>query len=156
VLISSFTTAKKLKMKSDVPLMWLFWETFQYTRRSFDEALRPHGISGTQLSVLNRIAQRPGLSGVELARLMLTTPQAAQLTLSTLERKGLVERKPDIGNGHITRSFLTRKGCRLVDLCRAEVHDVEKRLLGVLSPTEQEALSELLSSYLQQLPETGR
>jgi DNA-binding MarR family transcriptional regulator len=135
--------------------MWLFWETFQYTRRSFDEALRPHGISGTQLSVMNRVAQRPGLSGVELARLMLTTPQAAHLTLSTLERKGLVERKPDTGNGHISRSFLTREGRRMVDTCEAEVRHVERRLLAVLSPKEQEALSELLSSYLQQLPETG-
>jgi DNA-binding MarR family transcriptional regulator len=135
--------------------MWLFWETFQYTRRSFDEALRPQGISGTQLSVLNRIAQRPGLSGVELARLMLTTPQAAHLTLSTLERKGLVERRPDIGNGHITRSFLTQEGRHLVDTCEAEVRDVERRLLAILSPDEQEALSELLSSYLQQLPKSG-
>jgi DNA-binding MarR family transcriptional regulator len=144
-----------LEKKNNVPLMWLFWETFQYTRRSFDEALRPHGISGTQLSVMNRIAQRPGLSGVELARLMLTTPQAAHLTLSTLERKGLVERKPDTGNGHITRSFLTQKGRRVVDGCEAEVHEVERQLLAILSPREQEALSELLWSYLQQLPETG-
>lgn len=134
--------------------MWLLWEAFQFSRRSFDVALRPHGVSGTQLSVLNRIAQRPGLSGSELSRLMLTTPQAAQLTMASLESKGLIERNADTGNGHVVRSVLTEQGQRVVDSCAAEVESVERRLLTILTPEEQQALSALLRAYLRQLPDS--
>lgn len=146
--------SKNRAKQRDKPLMWLIWEAFQFSRRSFDEALRPHGVSGTQLSVLNRIAQQPGLSGSELSRLMLTTPQAAQLTLASLERKGLIERRADVGNGHVVRSNLTEEGRRVVNSCEAEVHAVERRLLTVLSPDEQRSLSALLRSYLRQSPDS--
>ena len=79
-------------------------QAFHYTRRTFDDAVRPYGITATQLGVLNRLAERPGLSGAELGRLMLTTSQAAQLMLAALERKGLIKRTPDPNHGRIVRS----------------------------------------------------
>lgn len=135
-----------------VPIMWLFWETFQYSRRAFDEAVRPSGVTATQLSVLNRLAERPGLSGAELARITHTTPQAANLALVALERKALIERKLDTGSGHIVRSVLTEKGRRIVNDCYAEVHEVDRRLLAVLDDNQKRTLSDLLTAYLSQFP----
>jgi DNA-binding MarR family transcriptional regulator len=142
------------QIERDPPLLWLVWETFQFTRRSFDDVLRPYGVSGTQLSVLNRIAEQPGLSGVELARMMVTTSQAVYLTLSALERKGLVERKASPGAGNIYRSVLTEEGRRLVEACRAEVAKEGNRLLNVLNADEQKTLRLLLSTYLKQIPDS--
>jgi DNA-binding MarR family transcriptional regulator len=146
--------SKERVKQKEKPLMWLLWEAFQFSRRSFDEALRHHGVSGTQLSVLNRIAQRPGLSGSELSRLMLTTPQAAQLTMASLESKGLIDRRADSGNGHVVRSVLTEKGQRVVNSCAVEVESVERRLLTILTAEQQQALSALLRAYLRQLPDS--
>ena len=102
--------------------------------------------------MLNRVAERPGLSGVELANMTLTTPQAAHLVLSALEKKGLIVRKLETGAGHIVRSNLTEEGRRVVESCLAEVHKVERRLLAVLTEDEQQALAVLLASYLRQVP----
>lgn len=129
------------------PLSWLILEAYSYTRRTFDEAVREHGVSASQLGVLNRLADHPGLSGAELARLMLTTSQAAQLMLATLERKGLVRREPDPNHGRIVRSRLTAKGRRVVDVCRPVVWDIEARLGAGLDADAREQLADLLHRY---------
>ena len=127
-------------------------QAFFYTRRSFDEALRAHGVSASQLGVLNRLAERPGLSGAELARQMFTTSQAAQLMLATLERKGLVERTRDPSHGRIVRSVLTEDGRRVVDVCRADTRQVEQQLVAVLDDDDREALVDLLMRYVSLSP----
>lgn len=129
--------------------LWLIMQAFHYTRRVFDDALREHGISAAQLGILNRLAERPGLSGAEVARRTLTTPQAAQLQLATLERKGFITRKPDPGRVRLVRSYLTEKGRSTVDSCRADVARLEQQLLAVLDDQEREVLVDLLVRYVQ-------
>jgi DNA-binding MarR family transcriptional regulator len=136
-------------MEPRTPLSLLIMQAYLYTRRSFDEALRKHGVSAAQLGVLNRIAARPGLSGAELAREMFTTPQAAQLMLATLERKGLVERAADPNHGRIIRSTLTDAGQKVVDVCRADAWAHERRLGAALDEHEREELVELLVRYVR-------
>jgi DNA-binding MarR family transcriptional regulator len=132
---------------SRAPLSWLILEAFYFTRRAFDEAVREHGVSASQLGVMNRLADHPGLSGAELARLMLTTSQAAQLMLATLERKGLVRRAPDPNHGRIVRSRLTAKGRRVVEACRPVVWDMEARLGAGLDADARQELADLLYRY---------
>jgi DNA-binding MarR family transcriptional regulator len=140
-------TAKPLQRLSP-----LIMQAFYYTRRAFDQAVRAHGITASQLGVLNRIAEHPGITGAELSRLMFTTPQAAQLMLTALERKGLVERKPDPKSGRIVRSFLTEYGRRIVHACHAAVLKVERQLSADLGTKERRTLVNLLQDYVDQLP----
>lgn len=130
-------------------IVWLVWEAYQHTRRALDEVLRPIGLTAAQLGMLNRIAEHPGLSGVEVARRMLVTPQAAHLALSTLERKGLIERKLEAGGGHVTRTFLTEEGRRTLASGLGEAHEVERRLVAVLSPDQKSSMADLLDMYVQ-------
>ncbi len=125
---------------------------FHYSRRAFDEAVRPHGVSASQLVVLNRIAEHPGISGVELCRQLFTTPQSVQQMLASLERKGLVERKRDPTSGRIVRSVLTEDGQRVVRDCRANVFEVERQLSSVLQPEERQALIDGLQRYIPHSP----
>jgi DNA-binding MarR family transcriptional regulator len=81
--------------------------------RAVNEAVRSYGVTPTQLGAMNRLVQRPGLSGAQLARELLVTPQAAQLALMALERRGLVKRTPDPKHGRIVRSYLTAEGRRV-------------------------------------------
>ena len=136
--------------ESRPPLSWLILEAFYYTRRAFDEAVRAHGVSASQLGVLNRLADHPGLSGAELARRMLTTSQAAQLMLATLERKGLVRRDPDPNHGRIVRSRLTPTGERVVAACGPVAWEMEARLGAGLDADERVQLAELLHRYTDQ------
>jgi DNA-binding MarR family transcriptional regulator len=57
-------------------LVSLVWAAFYHTRKSVDELVRPNGVTGPQLGILNRLADQPGMSGVEIARAMLIPPQA--------------------------------------------------------------------------------
>jgi len=123
-------------------------QAYFYTRRSFDEVMRAHGVTASQAGVLDRIYEHPGISGAEISREMLTTPQAVQLMLATLERKGLLVREPDPTRGRAVGSHLTEEGRRMFGACLADAVEVEKRLSENLSPEERRTLIDLLERYL--------
>jgi DNA-binding MarR family transcriptional regulator len=127
----------------------LIKQAFHYTRRAVDDAVRRHGVSAAQWGVLNRLADQPGLSGADLARQMLITPQAAQLALSSLEDRGLVERRPDPNHGRILRAHLTPEGKRLADVCQADAHAIERDLIADFDPDERRAFTEFLLRYMR-------
>jgi DNA-binding MarR family transcriptional regulator len=123
-------------------------QAFHYSRRAFDEAVRPHGLTAAQVGALNRIAHQTAISGAELSRQMFTTPQAAQLLLAALERKGLVERKPDLSSGRSIPNVLTEDGRRMLAACADDVLEVDQQLCAALDDTERETLIALLLRYI--------
>jgi DNA-binding MarR family transcriptional regulator len=130
----------------DVPehALWLLKRVFHQGHRTVSEAVRPYGVTPTEMGALNRLVDEPGLSGAELARRMLVTPQAAQLSLTALEKRGLVERTPDATHGRIVRTHLTEEGRRVWEVCRAISLDAEDEFLAVLNAEERQTLIELL------------
>lgn len=126
----------------------LFMKAYFYTRRVFDEAMRPHGISGSQAGVLDRIYVMPGISGIEISREMLTTPQAVQIMLATLERKGLIERRQDPGNRRFVQAFLTEKGHSVIHECRAEALAAEQRIIEGFSAEERALVIRFMERFL--------
>jgi DNA-binding MarR family transcriptional regulator len=126
----------------------LIAKAFFYTRRVFDEAMRPYGITSSQAGVLNRIYEHPGISGAEISRQMLTTPQAVRLMLATLEHKGLVERRPDPANGRVVQTFLSREGRSVIRSCRVEAVEVERRLAKNVGDEERRMVIQFLERYL--------
>src|SRR4029078_4406085 len=68
------------------------WNSFS---GAMESVLRGHGLTGAQYAVLSVLARDPGMSGADLARACNTTPQAMNGVLATLERDGLIERRPD-------------------------------------------------------------
>jgi DNA-binding MarR family transcriptional regulator len=135
-------------------LLPLVMQAFFYSRRSFDEAMRSHGLTGSQAGMLSRIYDQPGISGAELSRQMLTTPQAVQLMLATLERKGLIEREPDPTKGRVLGSHLTEAGNKAFHECLADAADADRGLSQGLDDEERQQLMELLQKYIRgtQLP----
>ena len=124
--------------------MWLLKRVFNQGYRAVGDAVRPHGITPTQMGALNRLIAEPGLSGAELARRMMVTPQAAQLAVVGLERRGLVERVPDAHHGRIVRTYLTDEGRRVTAAAMERALQAEEEYLAVLDPEERTALTALL------------
>src|ERR1700758_700856 len=91
-------------------LLWLLKQAFYFSLTSINDAMKVHGVSTAQIGVLRQLANEPGLSGAELARRLLISPQGVQLALTALERRGLVERKQDPQHGRILRAYLTDHG----------------------------------------------
>ncbi|HET6951686.1 MAG TPA: MarR family transcriptional regulator [Acidimicrobiales bacterium] len=131
-------------MEGNDNILWLLKQAAYSGRRAVDDVVAEHGVTGTQLGILNRLADEPGLSGAELARRSLITSQAAQLALASLERRGLVERKPDPAHGRIVKSYLTDQGREVVEACLEAGFRAQGEFVSVLSPAEQRKLAEML------------
>ena len=85
------------------------WHAF---RAAMEAALREHGLTGAQYAALSVLARDPGISGADLARACNTTPQAMNGVLATLDREGLVDRRPHPTHGRILQITLTQEGQR--------------------------------------------
>lgn len=133
--------------------LWLMKRVFHLAHRAVEEAVHDHGITAAQTGILNRLAETPGLSGADLARRLLITPQAAQLAIAALEAHGLVERRPDANHGRIVRTYMTRKGRRVISHATAKSLAAEKEFLEVLDPGEQAQLIEFLQRLMRQHPD---
>jgi DNA-binding MarR family transcriptional regulator len=135
--------------------MWLMKRAFYQQRRALDEAVRPDGVTAAQAGVLSRLSEEPGLSGADLARELLITPQAAQVALTSLERRGLVERRPDASHGRILRAFLTKEGARLARLCTRAAFELQNKLLIGFDDDERALFVDFLDRIIQQGPPPG-
>jgi DNA-binding MarR family transcriptional regulator len=144
-----------IAVDSNDHITWLLKQAAHFSRRTVNDAIRGHGVTTEQIGVLRRLSENPGLSGAELARRLLITPQAAQLVLATLERRGLIERKPDAKHGRILRAYLTEEGLRVTTECLVDAFKSEEKLLEVFDATEQETLRELLRRLTARAPADG-
>ncbi|MEB3048187.1 MarR family transcriptional regulator [Mycolicibacter sp. MYC123] len=131
-------------------ILWLLKQAFYYSLTTVNEAISEHGVSTAQIGLLRQLAGEPGLSGAELARRLLITPQGVQLALSALERRGLVERKPDPHHGRILRAHLTDEGRAVTSAVVTDAITVHEQVFGVLSPQEQDTLRALLARVVEQ------
>lgn len=130
--------------------LWLLKQAFYYSLTTVNEAISDYGVSTAQIGLLRQLAGEPGLSGAELARRLLITPQGVQLALSALEGRGLVERKPDPRHGRILRGYLTDEGRSVASAVIADAIAAHDHVFGVLTADEQETLRSLLTRVVEQ------
>ncbi|MCV7029534.1 MarR family winged helix-turn-helix transcriptional regulator [Mycobacterium sherrisii] len=130
-------------------ILWLLKQAFYFSLTTVNDAISPHGVSTAQIGVLRQLSNEPGLSGAELARRLLITPQGVQLAVTALERRGLVERRPDPGHKRILRAYLTDQGRDVVAQVLGAAIDAHEKVFGVLSADEQETLCELLGRVVE-------
>jgi DNA-binding MarR family transcriptional regulator len=101
------------------------WAEF---RSAMDDALRAHGLTAPQYVALSVLARDPGISGADLARACVTTPQAMNGVIGTLERTGLVQRHPHPTHGRILQIELTDEGRRRFEAAHPVVRELEETI----------------------------
>lgn len=119
-----------------------------------DEVYAEHGLSAGDFDVLATL-RRSGapycLSPTELFDSLLLTSGTMTHRLKRMEGKGLIER---IANPDDARSMLVRlsaKGVQIIEACVGAHVANETRILSVLTPQQQNALSEGLRALLVSL-----
>ncbi len=105
-------------------------------RRALDTALRDLDLTTPQFSLLSVLEVEPGLSGAELARVSMLTPQTTNGILVALVRRGHVDRTRDGRDGRVLQVQLTDAGRALVVQARGRVEEVERRMTAELSGRE--------------------
>ncbi|CRZ16974.1 MarR family winged helix-turn-helix transcriptional regulator [Mycolicibacterium neworleansense] len=130
--------------------LWWLKQAFYFSLTEVNESVKEHGVTTAQIGVLRQLSNQPGLSGAELARRLLITPQGVQLALTALEKRGLIERKQDPQHGRILQVFLTDEGRAVASAVVADAVAAHERVFGVLSDEEQEQLKTLLRRVIEQ------
>jgi DNA-binding MarR family transcriptional regulator len=130
-------------------ILWLLKQAFYFSLTTVNDAISVHGVSTAQVGVLRQLSIEPGLSGAELARRLLISPQGVQLALTALERRGLVERKQDPQHKRILQAYLSDEGRNVVATVVGDAVAAHERVFGVLNADERETLRELLGRVVE-------
>jgi DNA-binding MarR family transcriptional regulator len=124
-------------------------------RIRMEQALRDTGVTVPQFLVLTMIAAYPGVSGADLARLSLLTPQTMSVIVTNLERDGMVFRQPHAEHGRIQLIGITEAGKKFLASCKTVVAAAEKALLDGLSTAEEQTVRKWLVLVALQAEEMG-
>jgi DNA-binding MarR family transcriptional regulator len=125
------------------------------TRLTLERALADLGVTPPQFAVLTMLRAYPGLSGADLARVALLTPQTVGVIIRNLERDGAIRKTPHPVHGRVLQWTLTRRGGTLLDKCRRHVQALERRLAAGLSAKAQATIRRWLSKIAADLQQDG-
>jgi DNA-binding MarR family transcriptional regulator len=120
---------------------------------SFEQMLRPYGITATQYNVLRilRGAEPDGLCRNELRDRMLTRMPDVTRLLDRMEDVKLVARARDSEDRRLVSTRITPKGLRLLDELDEAVTQEHMRRFHHLNKTQLKSLIELLNAVRSQL-----
>jgi len=114
-------------------LAYLLRQAQAATRLTTERALADVGVTSPQFVVLTMLRAYPGLSGADLARVALLTPQTVGVIIRNLERDGAIRKTRHPIHGRVLQWTITRRGAALLDKCRRHVMAVERRLASGLT-----------------------
>jgi DNA-binding MarR family transcriptional regulator len=113
-------------------------------RGRMERALAALDVTPPQFVVLTMVANYPGLSNADLARLSLLTPQTMSVIVGNLLRTGALARRPHAVHGRIQHLEVTEAGKSLLARCREPVRTIETQLVAGLSPQEEQTIRKWL------------
>jgi DNA-binding MarR family transcriptional regulator len=118
--------------------------------------LRDLDLTVPQYSALLVLGEHPGISGANLARRCMVTPQTMATMLANLETRGLVERRRSEDHGQVLVSRLTRAGQTLLRKADERAVELELRMADAFSATEREQLQEYVERLITAVESAGR
>ena len=136
-------------------LAYLLRQAQAAARLTLERALAGLGVTPPQFVVLTMLKAYPGLSGADLARVALLTPQTVGVIIRNLERDGAIRKTPHPVHGRLLQWTLTRRGLTLLDKCRRHAMALERRLTAGLSATGQVTVRRWLSKIATELQQDG-
>ncbi len=139
-----------MSMELTDKILWPLKQAFHLSLKTINEAISKHGVTASQVGLMRQLADEPGLSGAELARRLMITPQAAQLALAELARRDLVERKQDPRHGRILLAYLTDEGRAVTSAALDDALAAHETVFGVLTSDERKLLHDLLTRVVEQ------
>jgi DNA-binding MarR family transcriptional regulator len=136
-------------------LAYLLRQAQAATRLTLDRALVDLGVTPPQFAVLTMLSAYPGLSGADLARVALLTPQTVGVIIRNLERDGAIRKTPHPVHGRVQQWALTRRGRTLLEKCRRHAKALERRLSAGLGAKAQLTVRRWLSKIAAELQQDG-
>ncbi len=114
----------------------------------------PLGLTPTQTACLSQLAGRGAIRVTALARLLGVTQPTVSDAVAALERKGLVERRRDPGDGRATCVHLTAAGAEIARRT-SQPPAALTRALSALSSDERAGMRRALARTILSLQQEG-
>lgn len=141
--------------RKEVPTGYLLKRAQAALRHAMDTALAEEGLSMAQYAVLAALTRNVELTNAELARSCFVTPQTMIRIVTTLDDCGWIERRPDPSNARRILNTITSAGRKSIAHADDVADDVDRRMVGGLSPTDEAKFRSYLHHCLGNLePET--
>jgi DNA-binding MarR family transcriptional regulator len=141
------------KRGEDGHIGYLLRQAQAAARLTMERTLADLGVTPPQFAVLTMLNAYPGLSGADVARVALLTPQTVGVIIANLERDGAIQKTPHPIHRRVLQWTLTRHGSDLLDQCRRRVTGVERRLVAGLGAREETIIRRWLSKIALDLQE---
>ncbi len=132
-------------------LAYLLRQAQGATRLAMERSLADLGVTTPQFLVLTMLRAYPGLSGADLARVAMLTPQTVGVIIRNLERDGAIRKTPHPVHGRVLQWTLTPRGAALLGKCRRHAHAIERRLAAGLSAGAQRLIRRWLAGIAANL-----
>lgn len=120
-------------------------------RLTLERALDEFGVTVPQFVVLTMLKAYPGLSGADLARVALLTPQTVGVIIRNLERDRAIRKTPHPVHGRVLQWTLTPRGLRLLNKCRRQALALERRLSAGLNAASEATIRRWLAKIAADL-----
>ena len=108
-----------------------------------------------QAMCLRLLSANDGATQRDMARMLHVTPPTVSKMLSTMEKAGLVERKPDEADQRLTRVYLTAAGRDRSDEMGAAVSEYVNATFATLTEGERRDLERLLEKLGARISEVA-
>jgi DNA-binding MarR family transcriptional regulator len=118
-------------------------------RRVIESGLRERGLTFAQFGALKALSIHNGISQAELASALDTDSTTAMVLRTSLEKKGLVSRTSDPGDGRIKRIGITDSGRSILRASEPGVNAFFAKTQGIASEADvKKAIQTLEKFYL--------
>jgi len=129
---------------------FLVVRTARSMKKVLDARLAEYGITSSQHSVLDVLAQKDGLSLSEIGKRVFLDKPAITGLADRLEKDGYVVRKRTARDRRVIHLWLTEKGRQLLKKFEGVVASTDKELIRQLSPEELGSFRDMLNRIWKQ------
>uniref|UniRef100_A0A942SX28 MarR family transcriptional regulator n=1 Tax=Neobacillus citreus TaxID=2833578 RepID=A0A942SX28_9BACI len=141
--------------QADTPLQLMRWIGWAQ-RKAAEDWVRERDLTQEQAFVLGYLQRSPGAIQRDIAAITRTSAASVSSLLQGLEKRGLVERRPDADNARTKRVHATDAGIALIAGFEDAMYALDDRLLAPLDADERATLHDLLRRVTAELPEPTR
>jgi DNA-binding MarR family transcriptional regulator len=116
----------------------------QLVHQTLARELKPLDLKPPHLDIMVNLLRTEGISQQDLAHKLLVGRSNMTMLLPQLEKRGLIERRPDADDRRILRLYLTGAGKLLAERAIAIQADLIDEIMSVSSPEECELIGEAM------------
>src|SRR5580704_6220660 len=132
------------------PAAFLLAQVGAHAATQFAERLGALHLSPPDAGILRLLRIAPGISQQELSARLRIHPSRLVAILDNLEKRKLVERKPNPEDRRLYSLYLTQNGAELLEGIGKVAHDHQDALLAALNSDERSQLTALLHRIADQ------